>query len=314
MTAHDSAAARRSAQYGLIAVLGCFAFWGLSPIYYKAIGAVPALEVVAHRTLWTAALLGVFCALTGRARRVAAAVSTLRGFGYLAAASLLIAVNWLGFVYAVQSGRTAESSLGYYIYPVLAAFLGRVFLKEAMRPAQYLALSIAFGAVGFLVWRVGEPPWIALTLALSFSIYGLVRKLSPVGPIVGVFWEAALLAPFAAFYLWRADGGAFTAQGGETAWLLALSGLVTGAPLVLFAEGSRRLRLSTVGVLMYLNPTIQFFVSVLVFHEPLDQARLMAFAAIWIAVLIYCADALRADRASRIAAGRAAGSSVTTKA
>ncbi len=277
--------------------VGAYSLWGLMPLYIRAVGAAPPLELVAHRVLWSLALLGVLVTWLkrGAALRAALAPGTLVA---LAASSVLIAVNWLVYVWAVSRGHVLEASLGYYLNPLLSVVLGVAVLRERLRRGQVLATLIAAGGVAVLAAGSAEF-WVSVTLALSFGLYGLLRKLTPAAALEGLAVETAVLAPVAAGYLlWL--GGAGSTAFGSSPWLsvgLALSGAVTVAPLFLFNAAARGLRYSTLGIVQFLGPTIQFVLAATLFGEAVTRAHALAFGAIWLACAIYAADALRSARA-----------------
>lgn len=283
---------------GVLAALAAFTIWGLAPLYFKAVGSVPADQIVAHRVLWSVVFLAVLVGLTRQASALRRAFADRRLLGVLLVTAVLTGSNWLVFVWAITHERVLEGSLGYFINPLLSVLLGRVFLGERLRPLQQVAVAIAAGGVLWRVVAVGAVPWIALFLALTFGLYGLLRKRTPVDAIVGLCVETVLVLPLAAGWL------AWQAHTGELHWgrdlqvdlLLPVAGILTATPLMLFAFGARRLPLATVGFLQYLAPSLNFLLAVFVFHEPFDAARLAGFVIIWCALALYTADMLRASR------------------
>jgi chloramphenicol-sensitive protein RarD len=289
---------------GWVSALTAYLAWGLFPIYFKALVGVPALEVLAHRVLWSVVLLVPVVLLLRRGPTV---WSALRAWGRLAAltSATLVAVNWLVYIWAVQAGRVVEASLGYFVNPLLSVLLGVVFLGERLRRVQALAVGLAGAGVLWLVFEVRVVPWLPLSLALSFGLYGLVRKRAGMDPVGGLLAETALLAPAAlAFLAWRGGAGAF-GHDARGSLLLAAAGPITTVPLVLFADGVRRLPLSTVGLLQYLTPTLQFLLGVVVYREVFTHAHAVAFACIWSALALYSWDTLR--RASQPSSAPAPG-------
>jgi len=283
------------------AALAAFCIWGLAPLYFRAIGTVPPFEIVAHRVLWSAILLAGLIALlpfTGGFARVRGVLVQPRLLGLLAFTALLTGSNWLVFIWAIDAGRLLEASLGYFINPLVSVALGALFLRERLRPLQAAAVAIACAGVGWRVWQLGSLPWIALFLAGTFGLYGLLRKRAPVEAASGLFIETLLVAPLAlAWLVWVGQqGGLSFGSGARTDWLLPLTGVITAVPLMLFAVGARRLPLATVGFLQYLAPSLNFLVAVLVFREPLDATQLVGFALIWFALAVYSFDLLRAAR------------------
>jgi chloramphenicol-sensitive protein RarD len=288
-------AARREGTLGGLFALGAFGIWGMIPLYFKAIGAVPLLEVVAHRILWSAVFLLLAVALVRRGGAIVTALSDRRARRALLATTLLISVNWVVFIYAISADRVLESSLGYYINPLVSVLLGVLVLGE--RLSVWRTVAVAMAAVGVLVLAVGLGgfPWVSLALAFTFGFYGLIRKTVNVGALEGLTVETALVAPVALAYLavlgWRGSG-AFAAIDLETDVLLALAGLVTAVPLFFFASAARRLRLSTVGFFQYIAPTCNLLLAVFVFGEPFTRTHLITFLFIWAALAIVMVESL----------------------
>lgn len=284
---------------GLWALIAACATWGVSGLFYKMLAAVPPLEILAHRTLWSLVFFGLVLLARGGLADLGRALSS-RWVGVVAIAAVVISLNWFGFIWSVQNGHAMEASLGYYIFPLVAVGLGVAFLRERMTPSQALAVALAAAAVLWLTWSVGRVPWIALFLAGTFGIYGLVKKRLPLTSTVSVAAEVVLLAPLALGFLlaehfgWgmAARPGAF-GSGLQTTLLLMFSGVLTGLPLMMFSYATQRVRLSTVGLVQYLNPTLQFVVALLAFGEPLTHAHAVAFPLIWAALAIYSVASLR---------------------
>jgi chloramphenicol-sensitive protein RarD len=285
---------RRSA-VGVGFAAAAYLTWGLFPLYFHALGGVPAPEILAYRIVCSAVFLAAVISATGRwgeALRQLRAPGTLRS---LALSAVFISANWLVYVWAVNAGHVLEASLGYFVNPLVSVLLGVVFLREPLTRPQRLAVAIAAAGVIALVVRAGRFPWIALTLAMTFGLYGLIRKRVRVDATIGLLGEVSILAPLAAAYLaWlgAAHAGHFGGDARVTL-LLAASGVVTAMPLIWFALGVQRLRLSTIGLLQYLNPTVQFTIAVLVFREPFTAAHALAFGCIWLSLALYSLDALR---------------------
>jgi chloramphenicol-sensitive protein RarD len=292
-----------SARAGTVAAVLAFFLWGLFPLYWKMLAAVPAVEVVAHRTAWGFLTVAAWVTLRGRWTDAGTVASRPGTIARLAGSAVLIAVNWLLYVWAVVHDHVVEASLGYFINPLVNVLLGVLVL------AQRLAVALAAAGVAVLTVGHGRLPWIALALAVSFGLYGLARKTVGADAVVGLLWETGLMAPLAAAWLVSLEArgiGAFgPAQPGPSA-LLALGGAVTAVPLVLFAQGARSLPLSTVGLLQYLSPSIQFLLAVLVFREPFTPAHAAAFACIWAALAVLTWDLRRRLRLERRAAREAA--------
>ena len=287
---------QRSFRIGLAWGLAAYGAWGVFPIYFKAVAAVPALEVLAHRVVWSVVVLAVVLTVQRRWREVAAAVADLRTLAVLGVTAVLIGVNWYVFIWAITTGRILQSSLGYFINPLVNVFLGVVFLGERMSRAGVAAVAMAALGVGWLTVRGGTVPWVSLVLAFSFAFYGLLRKTARVKPVPGLAVETALLAPVALLFLaaTASSGGLYFGTG---SWrldlLLVAAGLVTALPLLWFNTAAQLLPLSTLGFLQYLSPTGQFLLAVLVYGEPLDRDRLIAFAFIWAALAIFTVDQVR---------------------
>ncbi|HET8539093.1 MAG TPA: EamA family transporter RarD [Anaeromyxobacter sp.] len=278
--------------------------WGLLPLYFKALRAVPAVEVLAHRVVWSLLLLAAVVGARAGARGLAA---PFRRVGPLAATTALIATNWLVYIWAVQSGRVLEASLGYFVNPLVNVLLGVAFLDEALSRRQRAAVALAGAGVAVLVVRAGTIPWISLVLAATFGLYGLLRKRAAIDPIGGLLAETALLAPPAiALLAWRAAAGAGAfGTGAGTSLLLAAAGPITALPLVGFGLAVHRLRLSTMGLVQYLAPTGQFLLAVLLYREPFGPAHAAAFGLIWAALALYTTDAIARSRTERAGARRA---------
>lgn len=278
------------ARQGVLAAAAAYLIWGLFPLYFRTLRGVAALEVLAHRIVWTAAVLGVVLTLLRRWPLVVAALRRPRLVAALASSALLLALNWLIYVWAVLNDRVLESSLGYFINPLVSVLLGVIVLRERLRGLQALAIATALAAVIHEVLAIGHAPWLALALAVSFALYGLIRKLAQVDVWVGLFVETLIMAPLALIYLVGMSlrgAAAFGAQGAQLDLLLLLAGPVTAIPLVLFAAGARRVSLSTLGLLQYISPTGQFVLARWAFHEPLAPATFRSFALIWLALAIY---------------------------
>ena len=292
------AVARREAATGVALGVAAYLTWGFLPIYLKALAIVPAPQVLAHRILWSLLLVAGVVAAMRRGGALLAVLRSPRTSAVLALTASLIAVNWLTYIWAVNSGQVLETSLGYFINPLVNVALGVIVLRERLRRPQIAAVLLAGIGVAVLAVAQGGLPWIALVLAFSFGLYGLLRKMAPVDPLTGLLGETAILAPLCFFYLlWVGSIG--VSSFGESAWidfLLVLSGLVTAAPLLMFAAAGKRLRYATIGLLQYIAPTIQFLLAVLLFGEALTSAHLVTFGFIWLGLALYAGDALRQTR------------------
>jgi chloramphenicol-sensitive protein RarD len=288
---------------GFWAMVAASAVWGLSPLYYKLLVAVPPLEVLSHRTLWSLVFFVVVLAAQRRLAGLWPALSGRDALGggpaVIALAAVMISLNWFVFIWSVQNGHTVEASLGYFLFPLVAVALGVLVLGEGLRRAQGVAVAMAALAVALLSWGLGAAPWIALLLAVSFGLYGLVKKRLALSPVLSVAAEVLLLAPLALTWLavaeWR-GAGAFGREIGLSL-LLAFSGVLTGGPLLLFSYAARRVRMSTLGLVQYLNPSLQFLCAVVVFAEPFGLWHRLAFGLIWSALLIYSAASLGQPKA-----------------
>ena len=292
---------RSGALYGASAYL----LWGLFPLYWPLLAPTGSLEVLAHRVLWSLAVVAVLLAVTGRLSSVRAAGADRRRLLMLTAAAVVIAVNWGTYIYGVTSEQVVETSLGYFVNPIVTVLLGVLVLGERLRPAQWTALGLAFLAVVVLTVENGRPPWIALALAFSFGAYGLLKKTTGVGAVEGLAIETAVLLPVAGVYvavLGATGAGTFGSEGPGHAALLALSGLVTAVPLLAFGAAASRVPLTTLGLLQYLAPTLQFALGVTLFDEPLPPVRLLGFVLVWAGLALFTADLVRHHRrTSRLA-------------
>ncbi len=282
---------------GLAAGVGAYLLWGLFPLYWPLLEPAAPVEILAHRIVWSLVFLVVVVALTS-------GFAYLRGLGrrrlqLLTLAAVLVTINWGMFIYAVNSDHVVETSLGYFINPLVTVALAVSVLGERLRPRQRVAVAIAAAGVVVLAIDYGRPPWIALTLAFSFGLYGLVKKRAAVDGTKSLLVETAVLAPLALAYLLYlgADGaGTFTSEGGGHAALLALGGIVTAIPLMLFGAAAFRIPLSTVGLLQYMTPVMHFLIGVAVYGEPMPLSRLAGFVLVWIALCVFTADAIRTAR------------------
>jgi chloramphenicol-sensitive protein RarD len=280
---------------GVVALVVACTVWGLSPVYYVQVVHVPPLTVLAWRTLWSLAFFTLVLGARGQLGALRAAFAGRRAAATTVAAALLVSANWFGFILAVSTGRTVESSLGYFIFPLVAVALGRIVLGERLAALQWWAVALATLAVIVLTLGLGTAPWIALWLAVTFGLYGLVKARFALGPVVSVAAEVLLLAPLALLIVLRSE----IALDLRTHLLLALSGLLTGGPLALFAYAARRVRLSTLGLGQYVNPTLQFFVAVFWFAEPFTPWHAIAFLMIWLGLGLYSVSRIAQDRAAR---------------
>lgn len=279
---------------GLLLGLAAYGIWGLFPLYFKAIQQVPALQIIAHRALWSAlfgALLLLVWKHPGWWRELR---DNPKRFAVLAASGALIAANWLTYVWAVNNGRMLEASLGYYINPLVNVLLGMLLLGERLRRLQWLAVGLAALGVAQQVWQVGSLPWVSLALAFTFGFYGLIRKLAPVAALPGLVVETLLLLPAALLFLALGPNAASSQASfwstSEALWLVA-AGPITLVPLICFNAAARHLPYTTLGFLQYLAPTLVLLQAILLFGEHFDPSKLLAFVCIWAGLLIYSLDA-----------------------
>jgi len=279
---------------GFIFAFSAYLLWGFLPFYMKAVAHISPYEVVAHRVLWSVPITAAILAAQGGVSSFLAVFRRPRmlAMGFLTAS--LISVNWAIYVWAIGSGRALESALGYFINPLVNVALGTIFLGERLSRAQMFAVALAVFGVGLMTVESGGLPWVSLALALSFGVYGYLKKTLPIGPTEGFLLEVVLISPIALgfiVYLTMSDSGHFFGTGalatGKDTLLLAASGLVTAVPLILFVFGARLLRYSTIGVMQYIAPTMIFLTAVFVFHEPFSLGKLVAFMFIWAALVVY---------------------------
>jgi chloramphenicol-sensitive protein RarD len=297
---HPDPEAQR-ARAGLFYGLAAYGLWGVMPIYFKTLQAVPSIDIVAHRIVWSLVVLALLATIARAWDQVIAAVRDRKTRGLLLLTALLIGTNWLLYVYAINSGHILAGSLGYYLNPLANILLGRFILKERLTPMQWTAVAIAAGGIAVLAAGALGTLWISLTLCFSFATYGLVRKIIHVESLAGLTVETALLFPIALG--WLLLGGAegrpmFGSEGTETALLVA-AGAVSTVPLLCFTAAARRLAYSTVGMLQFIAPTLQFLLAVAVYDEPFTSAHAIAFGCIWTAVVLYLASMLRDRRANQ---------------
>jgi chloramphenicol-sensitive protein RarD len=305
-SAHTPSAGRDAAQpdetsLGFAYAFASYFIWGFLPFFLKAVAHIPASEVVAHRIVWSLPIAGATVLATGRTADLRQALRSPRRLGMAAVTAAFLTVNWSLYVWAIGSGRAVEGALGYYINPLFSVLLAATLLGERLTAAQTAAIGLAVAAVALLGWETGGLPWISLGLAASWGFYALFKKTLPVGPNQGFFLEVLLLFPVAlGFIVWLVSTG--QSHFGPTGWgdvtLLMLSGPATAVPLILYANGAKRLKLSTIAIMQYIAPTMVFLIAVLVFEEPFSQTRAVAFGLIWVALVIYAVSQLRAKPAA----------------
>ncbi len=290
---------------GILFGIGAYGLWGLLPLYFFVLHPAGAVEIVANRVVWSLLFCILLITVTRSWRVIGAAFRNRTVIGPLTLAAGLIAVNWLTYTYGVTTGQAVEASLGYFINPLVSVLLGVFVLKEKLRPLQWAAVGIGFVAVGVLTYSYGKLPWIALTLAFSFGLYGFVKK--RVGPradaITSLSVETMVLAPIAGVtmvVLALTGAASLTSNGAGHFWLLAASGVITAVPLLFFGASARRLPMTTIGLLQYFAPVLQFIVALVVFREAMTPERWIGFGVVWLALLVLTADMLRTARKNAV--------------
>ncbi len=286
---------------GYLYAVAAYLLWGLFPLYWKQLETIPATQLIGHRIVWSFLFLVALLTALGQRRRLTGLLRQRRLVSLYGWAGLLLASNWLTYVWAVTHGYIVESSLGYFINPLFSVLLGLLVLKERLRPWQWTAIGLATLGVVYLTWAYGRLPWIALILAVTFGLYGLVTKMAPLDALEGLTLETGLLfLPAVAFLLWsEAQGvGAFGHRGTGADLLMVGAGAVTAVPLLFFGAAARRVPLSTVGLLQYLAPTLQFLIGVLAYHEPFTRSHLLGYSLVWLALLIFWAEGWKHRRSS----------------
>ena len=281
---------------GILYATACYTAWGLFPIYFKAINEIPPMEILFHRMVWALLFLVMVLAWRKQWRWIPELLKKPKLIAGFASSAILLSTNWFIYIWAVNNDHVIDASLGYFITPLVSVFLGYVVLHERMRPAQWRAIGLAASGVVWLSFQTGHPPWIGISLACSFGAYGLLRKTAALGALEGLSLETFLLLPFALAYLtFLAVNGqsGFLHSATSTQLLLLAAGPITAIPLLLFAAGARRIPLATLGLLQYISPSIQLILGVWLFHETFNTGKLIGFATIWIALLIYSAEGLR---------------------
>jgi chloramphenicol-sensitive protein RarD len=290
---------------GIAYAAAAYLLWGVFPIYFKALQQVAPLEILGHRIVWSLAVCAALLLALRRLQWLADLRRQPRVLAWFAASSMLVAGNWFVYIWAVNAGRVVDASLGYFINPLVNVLIGAAFLHERLRRAQWAAVGVAAVGVAWLTWQAGALPWIGLVLALTFAIYGLLRKTAALGAVEGLALETLLLAPLAAAYLlWLAHGGhsGFADGDAATRLLLLAAGPVTAVPLLLFAAGARRIPFSTLGLLQYLGPSLQLLIGVWLYREPFAY-RAPGYVLIWIALAVFSIEGLLQGWRSRAASG-----------
>ncbi|MBK6324183.1 MAG: EamA family transporter RarD [Burkholderiales bacterium] len=286
-------------QIGAVYAALAYTLWGLFPLFFKRLAAVGPLEVVMHRTVWSLVFVVLVLLVRRRWAWLGAVLRKPRVVGIFALSATLLASNWLVYIWAVNNDHVLDASLGYFILPLMNVALGYVFLHERPRAGQWMAFAVACAGVLWLSWQGGRVPWVALTLAITFALYGLLRKVAPLGALEGLTLETLVLAPAAlvamGWMAWHGQGALVAQDHTSLAWLM-LSGPVTALPLLLFAAGARRIPLSMMGVLQYISPSILVLLGVWLYDEPFAGPRVMGFVLIWIALALYTAEGWRHAR------------------
>ncbi|TAZ82937.1 EamA family transporter RarD [Rhizobium ruizarguesonis] len=285
---------------GFAFALTAYLLWGFLPIYMKAVAHISPAEVIAHRIVWSLPLAGIVLIVLGRTQDIRTALGSPRMLAMAALTASLITVNWGTYVWAIGAGHSLDAALGYFINPLFSIFLGAVFLKEKLQPLQIAAIALAALAVAILALDSGGIPWVALTLAISWGFYALLRKTLPLGPNQGFFLEVLILSGPALLYILYLEFG--SGQGhlyrtglADTILLLGC-GVITAVPLMIYANGAKLLKLSTIGIMQYIAPTMIFMIAVFVFHEPFGTARMIAFPLIWAGLFLYSWSMLKGSR------------------
>ena len=289
----------RTAQ-GILAILAACVIWGLSPLYYNLLTMVPPLELLAQRTLWSFLFFALVLGLQGRFSELIHALGNRGHVITLFAAACAIAVNWYFFIYSVQINRVSEASLGYFIFPLVAVVFGLIVFKEKLSALKWVAVALAVFAVLILTYGLGVAPWLALVLSLSFGTYSVLKKRLDLSPVVSVTLEVMLLLPLTVPYLLIQNWPIQDSTDSWQIWFLLMgSGPLTATPLILFSYATRRISMSTVGIMQYINPSIQFLVALLIFAEPMTDWHFGAFSIIWVAVVIYSWSGFSARNAAK---------------
>ncbi|MBA4708327.1 EamA family transporter RarD [Aquitalea aquatica] len=304
----SSAQSRQDATRGVLFTFIAFLIWGLFPLYWKPLHHIPALQILCHRIVWSALFVAGILTVRHNWAWLGEAVRQPQKLAIFGLSSLMLSLNWLIYIWAVNAGHVVEASLGYFINPLFNVLLGRLFLAEKLTPIQRSAVLLAAVGVAWITWATGTVPLIALSLAATFGLYGLLRKKAPLASLEGLALETFLMAPLALaallWFQWQGQG-AFLNEAISSDVLLVGAGVVTAIPLLLFAAGARRLKLATVGLIQYIGPTIQLALGVWVFGEAFDSAKLVGFCLIWLALLLYSAAGLLSMRQQKRSAAAA---------
>lgn len=284
---------------GVLYGIGAYVLWGFFPIYWKFLHGVPALQVIGHRIGWSFVVLVIYILVTKQWQDFRSVAFNIKTISIYTIAGILLSINWLVYVWGVNAGFIVETSLGYFINPLLSVLMGVLFLRERLRPAQWIPVIIAASGVIYLTYVYGRLPWIALSLALSFGLYGLVKKLSPLGSLYGLTLETGAVFPFALLFLLfvQAKGtGAFLHEGTTVDLFLLGAGVVTTIPLLMFASAAKKIPLTMIAILQFITPSMQFLIGVFLYKEPFDHSHLIGFGIVWVALIIFWIENFASNR------------------
>ena len=285
----------KAVKSGVLLAIAAYTMWGIAPMYFKLIGQVPAMEILMHRIIWSVLVLVLLVAVTGKINKVKQAILNPKVMQILLISGLLLAANWFIFIWAINNNHLLDASLGYYINPLLNVFLGRLFLGERLRRMQKVAVGLALSGVAYFIVSYGQLPWVALALAGTFGIYGLLRKQVAVDSLPGLLIESVFLLPPAIVY-WIWFAGEYSNMLTNDLPLnitLICAGIVTTAPLLCFTAAAKRIMFSTLGFFQYIGPSLMFVLAAAVYGEPLDNSKLVMFAFVWLALGLFSYDSLR---------------------
>jgi chloramphenicol-sensitive protein RarD len=284
---------------GILYGIGAYLLWGIFPLYWKVLHEVNAVQVISHRIAWSFVVLTIYIFATKQWQEFRGLAFNAKTIAIYAIAGVLLSVNWLIYVWGVNAGFVVETSLGYFINPLLSVLMGVIFLRERLRPTQWIPVILATVGVLYLTWAYHRLPWIALTLAFSFSSYGLIKKNAPLGSLYGLTLETGIVFPVALIYLIVVamnGSGAFLHTGAQVDLFLAASGIVTTIPLLMFASAAKQIPLTMVGLLQYIAPTMQFLLGVFLYKEPFSHSQLIGFGIVWIALIIFWVENYLSNR------------------
>lgn len=290
MLKHIGPIAEKKSSSGVWYAIAAYSIWGILPIYWKAMKQIPASDILAHRIFWSFLFLAAIISGMRKWSEFRQAFTSVRSVLAISLASILISTNWLVYIWAVNSNHIVEASLGYYINPLLTIMLGMIVLRERADFWQFVSIALAFVGVGFLTYQYGRVPWVALTLAVSFAVYGLVKKLSRLSSLTGLAAETMMVAPLALGFLIFQISSQAVAYVHVSAWLvvmIVLTGVVTSVPLLFFAQGAKRVSLSTLGFVQYLSPSLSLLIGVFIYKERFTHIDLISFSCIWVALAIF---------------------------